>query len=142
MKINVRDIKKCESLEVSYDIQSEAVKPYVDEAVVITEPVHVKAELRSSDSDVVGRFEVRGELQLSCARCLAPVPYKVETGFWTVFRKSSSVKRDEPGMGDEDVVEFDGDEIDLDDVVLQNVALSIPVKVLCRSDCKGIEWRE
>lgn len=93
---------------------------------------------------VAGTIEV--VLLLNCDRCLAEFsnPHKVD------FRLVLEVAPAEEGLGEEvyadhdydpgeiEVVALDEPVIDLGDLLYQQMLLSLPRKVLCRSDCRGI----
>lgn len=148
MKISAQEVKKCGRISATYTIAAEALQPYLEDGTTAgPAPVQVDVELISSGVDVIGRFEARGRVELSCARCLSPVPYDVHAEFWVTFRPRHAADQASIAMSGpltaegEDIEVYSGDEIDLDGVVLQNLALAVPYKVVCSNDCKGLEWR-
>ncbi len=38
----------------------------------------------------------------------------------------------------DDYIVVDGDQLDLDELVLSDILLSLPTKILCNEDCKGL----
>ncbi len=87
-----------------------------------------------------GSFEAEGEAP--CDRCSEPVPVRFGKAFQTVL----APKGQEPkGTGpvelhadDLDVGYYDGKGVEVNDIFWEQVALEIPLKVVCSEDCKGI----
>lgn len=75
-------------------------------------------------------------LQMNCARCLKPVRKDLEL----VFEHRVDVLH--PGE-DEDELEMslcirDGKMLDVDQLVHNEILINLPIRVLCKEDCKGI----
>ena len=72
-------------------------------------------------------------LEIPCGRCLTPVNVPVE---YRIDRKADASS----GLDDEgeEVFFFEEDELDTDLLIEDQVLLNIPMKVLCKEDCKGI----
>ena len=69
-----------------------------------------------------------------CTRCLAPVSVKWETPFAEAYRDARSSWDDE----DTDCLSFDGDAIDLTELIRETLIINEPSQVLCQEDCKGL----
>jgi uncharacterized protein len=91
---------------------------------------------------------VRGELQaaldLECNRCLATYALPVHQDldlFYLPHRPEAEgeEEEDEVELGDHDLVVayHDGTRLDLGEMVREQIFLSVPMKRLCRQDCKG-----
>lgn len=96
---------------------------------------------------VEGRFVLRGTLRMSgevsCGRCLVPVPFSRLAEVAWVFvpshqRKAAESDELELSGTDLDVVFYDALEIPFDPFVEEQLQLEIPMKVLCRDDCRGL----
>jgi uncharacterized protein len=105
------------------------------------EPLEVRAtaELIEGQIRVSGAFHTR--LELVCARCLEQVGEEVSREFDLYYRPAS----EKPGKeemqlkdGDTEVSFFEGEGLFLADVLAEQVLLAIPMKVICRSDCRGL----
>ena len=91
------------------------------------------------DIRLVGDFH--GRFQVPCARCIEPVEIPLEAEFDLIFR---------PAAADSDATEraitaqeteigyYLKDSLLLEDVLREQVLLSLPVKTLCKPDCKGL----
>jgi uncharacterized protein len=102
--------------------------------------VDAVAELvAGSQVRVHGRVETR--VEASCDRCLASVAIPVEQDFELLYRPVSTIASEEEVELPEDelgVGFFSGDGIELADVVTEQVILSMPMKVVCRTECLGL----
>jgi len=100
--------------------------------------VNAVAELRGSEIHIRGR--VATSLQACCDRCLVSVAIPVERDFDLFYRPVSTIARAEEVELLEDELEvgfFSGDGIELADVVTEQVILSVPMKVVCQTECRG-----
>ncbi len=68
-----------------------------------------------------------------CARCLEPVSFDCELDFGREFEVQDG---QEESLDDEPFMK--GYNLDVDQLVCNELLLSLPMKVLCREDCKGI----
>jgi uncharacterized protein len=81
-------------------------------------------------------------VEQTCSRCLEPAKVEVQKPFDLFFRESDE------DMYDEDDVElteedtrtafFSGTELAIGDVLREQLLLALPMKALCRVDCKGL----
>lgn len=84
-------------------------------------------------------LEVSGgfSYNLPCDRCLKPVKNHMELRFSHQVLLESNEKVIEK-LDDEDVEYTIGKEVDLREIVLKEILLNWPDKVLCKDDCKGL----
>jgi len=97
------------------------------------------AELRGEEIRVRGHLGTN--LAASCDRCLGPVALPVEQDFDLFYRPLSTIARAEEVELPQDELEvgfFSGDAIEFEDVVTEQVILSVPMKVICKTDCRGL----
>ena len=92
-------------------------------------------------SDIRIRGRLSTELELNCARCLEPVVREVSREFELLYRpQGSDAGRDELSVTDAEaeIGYYQGEGLLLEDVLREQVLLSVPLKVTCREDCKGL----
>ncbi|HEX8817225.1 MAG TPA: DUF177 domain-containing protein [Terriglobales bacterium] len=80
-------------------------------------------------------------LELPCARCLEPVAQKVDRKFDLLYRPlgSDAGKEELSVTGAEaEVGYYQGNGLSLEDVLREQVLLALPLKAICREDCKGL----
>ena len=120
--------------------QPEELNP-VDERVQLTEPAAVTGKVRLSGNEVFVNGHVETRAQVECDRCLKPVELPVSADFALEYitgdeYASSAVV--ELTTAELSVSVFDGQAIDVDEVVKEQILLAVPTRMLCREDCKGI----
>jgi len=83
-------------------------------------------------------------LEVECGRCLERYPFPVDARLDLFFLKHRPQQPEEQEedvrLDDRDVVVgyYEGDVLDLGDVVREQLVLSLPLKRLCREDCRGL----
>jgi len=92
----------------------------------------------------LGEIRVTGHLQVpmetDCDRCLEPASCPIDADFELYYRPV------EEGYGEEKAIDpgeaemgfYEGDGIELNDVLREDVLLALPMQRLCQEDCKGL----
>ena len=95
--------------------------------------------------DIVADIRLRGNFssnfQVPCARCIEPVEIPLAAEFDLIFRPVSadsesperSITAPETEIG-----YYQKDSLLLEDVLREQVLLALPVRTLCKPDCKGL----
>ena len=81
------------------------------------------------------------QLEFPCARCLEPVVEDVKRKFDLLYRPlgSDAGKEELSVTGVEaEIGYYQGQGLLLEDVLREQVLLSVPLRALCREDCKGL----
>lgn len=113
----------------------------VDERLTIDPNIKgsIRLERRAGDIRLTGR--IQGRIHLQCARCLADFGDDVEVELDFMLRKGEDNDLSEPKEGAEEAdstIRFVGEDIDMDEIIIQEILLSVPMKPLCREDCPGL----
>ena len=85
--------------------------------------------------------ELSTTLELPCARCLEPVIQDVRRKFDLLYRPlGADAGREELSVtgAEAEVSYYQGKGFMLEDAVREQVLLAVPLKVICREDCKGL----
>ena len=112
-----------------------------EDAYRIVAPVHLAFEIHKDKEKFRLVGTVRSELELPCSRCLEPFRLPVDQGFDLRYHPQSEASTEgETEVADEDLeTSFYRDEqIDLNELVREQFYLALPMKPLCREDCKGL----
>ena len=105
------------------------------------EPVEVRATAELLDSQIRIYGELHTRLEMACARCLDAVTEEIHREFDLLYRPLKTVANKEVVRLDDEEAEvgfYDGDGIFLADILAEQVNLAIPMKAICRSDCRGL----
>ena len=96
--------------------------------------------VENGDIFAEGSFEAEGEA--ACDRCSDPVSARFGKSFHTVLvpRGDEPEKSDPVELRAEDleVGYYDGKGVEVNDIFWEQVALELPVKIVCSEECKGI----
>jgi DUF177 domain-containing protein len=80
-------------------------------------------------------------VELACARCLEPVVQDVEHKFDLLYRpQGADAGRAELSVtaAEAEVSYYQGNGLLLEDVLQEQVLLALPLKAICRDDCRGL----
>jgi DUF177 domain-containing protein len=99
---------------------------------------HGKHEL-INDIRVAGGFETR--VELACARCLEPLEHEVIKKFDLLYRpQGSDAGKEELSVtaAEAEVSYYQGEGLQLEDVLREQILLALPLRVVCKEECKGL----
>jgi uncharacterized protein len=112
-----------------------------DDPYEIVAPVHLAFDIHKDKEKFRLVGEVRTELELPCSRCLEPFRLPVNQSFDLRFHPQSEASGEaETEVAEEDLeTSFYRDEqIDLNELLREQFYLALPMKPLCREDCRGL----
>ncbi len=112
-----------------------------EERVTVVAPPRVTGRIQQTDSKVTVKGEATAELRLECDRCLKSVPVPVSSSFEVEYVTPETYQADPAAeLLDEDLAlsVFDGEAIDIDELVREQLLLALPAQVLCQEECKGL----
>jgi len=99
---------------------------------------------RGEDESAHLRGRLSARLALQCGRCLEPfvLPLEQDLDLFYLRRGADDQgeEEDEVELADRDMViaYYDGDELDLGEMVREQFFLAVPLKRLCREECRGL----
>lgn len=103
-------------------------------------PVEVDLRLDATD----GRFTVAGtlrtELEVTCCRCACKFNQIVDKSFRVEYWPDTAEEDAEIELDyeDLDIGFYRGDKFDLKEVILEQALIDLPMKPVCKEDCKGL----
>jgi uncharacterized protein len=132
MKIHAGDALK--SPGTPFDFEFEQPWHAIDFAgdhIIMAEPVKIKGVFLGQSDSVLVQGGLQTVSRMECSRCLTNFDRPLEPKFCEEFYQG-------PSRDDRDGYPFEGDWIDLTEMVDANIVLNLPVKKLCRQDCPGL----
>lgn len=134
MVIRVSDIPE-EGLQL--DGPGALAHPFQDGAWALT-GLSLRLDKEGDVVIVHGRIEAR--VPQTCGRCLEPYDLVVAPTVEARFVPRGAARREEKELGadDLDTDTYDHDVLDLAAVVEGETTLALPMKALCRPDCRGL----
>lgn len=112
-----------------------------DERLRLVQPPTVSGEIRREDRRVHVKGRAVARVQVECDRCLklielpADSSFKLEYVTQEDYQAHQAVELTEDDL---DLTVFDGEVIDVDALVTEEILLAVPDHILCKDDCKGI----
>ena len=147
MEFKVSELER-EPIDFDLELAPGAVG-YSDEAEQVgnlstsgrAEVLHEHRGPREIVADIRLRGKFSGKFQVPCARCVEPVEIPLAAEFDLIFRPAEadsesserSITAPETEIG-----YYLKDSLLLEDVLREQVLLSLPVRTLCKPDCKGL----
>lgn len=93
--------------------------------------VRLSGELLGTGDAVKVYASVSGDVESRCARCLEPVKLHLESEITALFSRT-------PDADDPDQYPMEGYKIEINDMAREALLLEMPMRFLCREDCKGL----
>ena len=134
MKINIGELNQPGSqLEFSgEDPGGDFFSP--EDGVRLQGPIAFEGRVLNEGQGFLLEGRVKATLVVNCDRCLEKFLLKLEAPFKEEYRKSPAA----PAAEEDEVKVLEGDVIDLKPVLRETLLLALPMKRLCREDCKGL----
>ncbi len=112
-----------------------------DADVSFAGPIEYDLTVKKIGDNVWVEGPVRARLSLTCDRCLEQFAYAVESRLDIELQpkeKEPTAPEVELKTDEMNLYYFEGDEIDLDPYVFEEIMLNMPLKSLCSEACKGM----
>ncbi len=104
-------------------------------------PVHWRGQVVFADPGYLLRARLSYEQTLSCNRCLKPIVERTESDVELMIQverhpeTGSEHALHEPDLG---ILYIEDERLDTDPILIEQLQLNIPMKPLCRDDCRGL----
>jgi uncharacterized protein len=137
-RIEFREEFRPEHIDLGVDVRQQTPLSTKGHAELVEEH-HGHRGKKIQDIRVVGDFATR--VELPCARCLEPVVRDLAKSFDLLYRPQGvDAGHEELTVTDAEaeIGYYTGDGLLLEDVLREQVLLAVPLKAVCRDDCKGI----
>ena len=127
--VNVADLRRRLGQRREHAIDVTLTEQVVVASRTLEEPVVGSITIESIERGVSALGTVTFEWEGDCRRCLEMVRGSLNVEVDEIFQVDAPE--------DSDIIDFDGDRIDLIPVLMDAVALSLPLAPLCGPDCFG-----
>jgi len=142
MIISIKDLLRCpRHFDFTFDSNRWLDRGANGPILGLDGPLNVKMTISKEESNFVVEGHLSGNVKVKCDRCLGLYPHELQPEF-RLFLSSSP---QDPDQNEIELCEEDmavrfiaGDEIDIDDIVMEQIYLSLPIKLLCGKGCRGL----
>ena len=117
---------------------------FAEDEIRQTGPLHARGTaelLPNTEGEVRIQGNLDVQMEAECDRCLGSAPFAVNTGFDLFYRPMSFIARDEEVGIDEGEAQlgfYEDGGMELEDILHEQILLTIPMQRICGEDCKGI----
>lgn len=128
-----------ESKDKSFKIEGELTKPfdkYDTSDLKLVYPIKYEGVIYDLNGEFLLDLNTCYEYEVECSRCLKDLLNKVSTNLNYVLFTEKPKEFEEDSVTEYIILE--DNELDIEDVVFSQIITSIPIKVLCKEDCKGL----
>jgi len=140
MFIVIEDLKQ-EQLQVSHVYEVGQLR-LAHEDAILSEAVRADFTLSHKDLDLHIDGTVRTAILYKCSRCLKEFARPLELGYSLLYLpQPEKIRADEEielKYEEMDIAYYDGIRLDVDLMVLEQIELSMPMKFVCREECRGL----
>ena len=140
MNLDLRTIKEPRA-SVRRDFSGASFSRDADDQYRVRDTVTLDLDVRKDGGKVRLAGRLDAALELGCCRCLEPFPWGVGVDVDLLYLPAS----DNTGAGEVRIEESDlhtayyrDDQIDLGQLMEEQFQLALPMKPLCRDDCRGL----
>lgn len=137
MIIDIDRIPK-EGLKFSSEFEFLSVD-LIDENAVFLEPVKAQVYIRQVGEEILIKGNIQTRLSFVCSRCLSPYEFPIDSNFDLVYLPEElDLIKDQLEPDDLSKFFYYSSQLSLDDIILEQLNLTFPLKPLCDSNCQGI----
>lgn len=133
MNLDVSDLIKKVKLSKDVHLKLEDATKFFDgdEEILYLEAPTLDGVVSMSDDILTLSGKLSGEIELSCSRCLQKFKYHVDTEIHESFTNNHQCE-------DDDIILLEDEAIDVTEVIENNIIIELPIKKLCKENCKGL----
>jgi uncharacterized protein len=134
MKILVSEIA-VEGLDLEFE------EPLKAESLSFLSPARAALHIEKAGPEVFVEGEVTTCIELQCSRCLKNFSRDMALDVHVVYHPAEELQEYERHEIKEDELDtgfYRGDELDVQELVMEQVLLNVPMKPLCSESCRGI----
>lgn len=137
MRVDVSEIRKSPGMKVHLDLASRLPPLEIKgQPVRLASPARASLDITNNGKALVVEGEVEGRLEVSCDRCLEAFHFPVKVDFYETYYPAGA-----EGISSEEREEwipFVGDVLDLTPEIVKSIVLALPMRFVCREDCRGL----
>jgi len=111
-----------------------------DERVRLCGPASVNGNVRLSGTELFVNGHVDTCVEVDCDRCLKPINLPISSDFELEYITGNDYEANRNVELTEDLMSvsvFDGETVDVDEIIEEQILLAVPTRSLCKPDCKG-----
>ena len=132
MDISVKPLLSAEKSEVTFSFQIPV--NYKENGYKVISPADIKGEITDRGGYMLLSADCSLKYETECARCLK----KLEGECNIKFTRPVAVKLEGTNEEEEYLLVGENSTVNIDEAVYEELLLSLPLRSLCKDDCKGL----
>lgn len=139
MRIDLSPLATGKTQAIAFDYRMESDPGLIFEHLSPTEsrPILGEGVISKSGRRFVLQLKYSGQVTVSCDRCLEPFEYSFAGQLTQMLEKGEAIEAAEDDDGQE-LRFFEGDSVDIDPIVADDIVLNLPLRMLCKPECEGL----
>lgn len=112
-----------------------------EEGARLLTPAEVEGRASRKGDEVRLRGQIRATVEAPCDRCLKPAAFDVDVKFDERYVPAGEeVKEEETELHPDELAlaVYEGETLDADELVREQLLLALPTRLLCREECRGL----
>lgn len=139
VKIGVGDLKARPGSELEFSFKADWARLTTATAIIpVLAPVLVRGKVINSGRVLLVQGQAATTLELTCDRCLAEFRFPVIAPLEEAYAAKAGQPPVEDEEGEREIRPLEDDILDLQPAVTEALLLALPMKWLCRVDCRGL----
>lgn len=141
MELNISQIDELDGLTLSHRYPEGEISLVAGEGKIIGRPA-LKLFASREGEEILLRGTVKAEVQFECDRCLSEMVVPVTQSFDLLYLPAHQNRnsREEHELTEDDlsIVYYQGHVLNLDDLVREQLELTLPMTRICKAECRGL----
>ncbi len=134
MEFNLLPVINADGKKINFDVEFDFPKEH-ENGVVFLSPVSIKGGFQNIGGNIELKAKANAKVRYVCDRCCDEYDSNLSFDIDEKLREEDF--KDETDKNP-DVIYFRGNNIELDELIMENIFLSLPLKRLCNEECKGL----
>lgn len=126
-------------LEENLNIHTSDEAFEIERDIKLEKPVNITGSIYATEDGVHLNAELTYEYIENCARCLTEFSQKIETVLSAKIIEKSNQQIEEED-DEEDIIYYNSRDrqLQIEDIIMNSIVLSLPMKSICNENCKGL----
>ncbi len=139
MQISITNLK---GESATLRIKKELPVDYGDRGLTeekLVSPLKLDVTVTNTEEGYSVQGSVQTKVELECTRCLIPFVYDLSAEFSDEYLpKLNRAETEDDRFFSEQAPYFQGDQLDITELINESLILAIPMKLICSTDCTGL----
>jgi uncharacterized protein len=134
MKIAVSEITD-EGLDLAYE------ETVGSDSLPLLAPVRVALRIDKFGAEMLVKGELGTRVELQCSRCLKNFQRDLDVPVNVIYHPAEELRGEERHEIKDDELDmgfYEGDELDVGELIVEQILLNVPMKPLCTDACRGM----